>query len=330
MQTTIVGALPKLPVVYEQPNNLRRSRNAFEAGRLDAVELEAVTVATQARALRWQEDAGIDLLGDGQVRWADLVSPLCLDVSGLEAGGLMRFFQTNTYYRRPLVTGRLALEGRSLAGWFAEARALTASPLKAALPGPYTLAGLAEDREYGDLERLVGDLAEVVGLLARLHLRAGAALVELEEPALARENDPGRRAVALAGIRRVVGIAAGPVRLALYFGDPSAWLGELADLAAACLDGVSLDLVEAPGLGAVLAQTGLPGRVGLGLVDARDLRLEEPEAVCGVIAPIARRIGSERLVVHPNTTLEYLPSDGAVRKLGLLRTVQAMLEGVSR
>lgn len=327
MQTTIVGALPKLPVVYEDPDNLRRAVNDFEAGRIGAPDLEAVTRQTQARALAWQTDRGIGLLGDGQIRWSDLVSPVAYDVAGLEVGGLIRFFQNNTYYRHPIVTGRVWLVGRTLPGWFAQARALAAGPIKAALPGPYTLAALSEDRQYHDLERLVADLADVLGLLARLHLEAGAACVEFEEPSLAREADPGRRALGLAALARAAARAQGPVRAALYFGDPTGWL---ADLAAIGLEGVSFDLVGAPVLGQALAAGGFPGRVGLGVLDARDLRIEDPVAVRAVVEAVARRIEPERLLLHPNTSLEYLPADGAVRKLDRLHEIHTSLEGVTR
>lgn len=327
MQTTIIGALPKLPVVYEEPDNLRRALNAFEAGRIGPRELDATITATQARALAWQAAAGISLAGDGQVRWQDLLSPLCLDVSGLEAGGLIRFFQNNTYYRHPIVTGRVALEGRTLPGWFAAARALADRPLKAALPGPYTLARLSEDRQYGgNLERLVSDLSEVLGLLAALHLEAGATLVEFEEPSLARETDPALRALAIGALKAIAAAAGGPVRVALYFGDPAPWLGELADLP---VDGISFDLVEGPKTAAVLSADGFPGRVGLGLIDARDLRAETPAAKAQAIEPIVRKIGPDRVLLHPNTALEYLTSDGAVRKLSLLSAIQTCLEGVA-
>lgn len=327
MQTTIIGALPKLPVRYEDADNIRRALNAFEAGRVGVTELEGVQARTQARALHWQEAAGIDLLGDGQTRWQDLLSPLCLDLAGTEAGGLVRFFHNNTYYRHPVITGRVRLEGRTLAGWFGEARALTTRPLKAALPGPFTFARLSEDRQYQDLERLLLDVADALGLIAGLLIAQGAEFVEFEEPALARERDSGARALGLQAVRTAAALAGGPVRLSLYFGDPSTWLEELAELS---LDGVSFDLVEAPRTAEALAAETFPGRVGLGLIDARDLRLEAPEALAARIAPIARRQGGDRLLLHPTTSLEYLPSDGAVNKLGLLARTKRALEGVSR
>lgn len=325
MQTTIIGALPKLPVRYEDADNIRRALNAFEAGRIGVQALETAQTGTQARALAWQADAGIDLAGDGQTRWQDLLSPLCLDLAGMEAGGLIRFFNNNTYYRHPVIGGRIALEGRTLPGWFAEARALAHGPLKASLPGPFTIARLSEDRHYHDLDGLLADLAEAVGLIASLLVRAGAAVVELEEPALSRERDAAARRQGLAAVRAAAAAAHTPVRLSLYFGDPAPWLAELADLA---LEGVSFDLVEAPSLGEVLAAETFPGRIGLGLVDARDLRLESPQALAARLEPIARRQGDGRLLLHPNTALEYLPSDGAVRKLALLSQTKRALEGV--
>lgn len=324
--TTIIGSLPKLPVDYEAPDNLRRALNAFESRRLGPKDLETVQIRTQERVLGWQKDAGIDLPGDGQTRWQDLLSPLCLDLVGLEVGGLLRFFQNNTYYRHPVVTGRLALEGRSLAGWVREAQSLAGLPLKTSLPGPYTVARLSEDRQYKDFELLLADLAEVLGLLALALEDAGASVVEFEEPALVRETDPGLRRLGLEALRKAAAVPTRPVRVSLYFGDPSAWLP---DLAALPLAGVSFDLVEAPGLADRLCSDGFPGRTGLGLLDARDLRPEAPETVLRVADRIASRLGDD-LLLHPNTSLEYLPSDGAVRKLHLLGRVSHALKGASR
>lgn len=330
LQTTIIGSLPKLPVVYDAPDNLRRSLNSFEAGRLSAEELETVQTRTQRRALEWQEAAGIDLPGDGQMRWQDLLSPVCLDVAGLEVGGLLRFFQNNTYYRHPIVTGRLSLEGRSLAGWVREAVSLTERPLKASLPGPYTVARLSEDQQYKRLDSLVADLSDALGLVARSMHEAGAAVVEFEEPALARETDPTLRRLGLDALRHAAGVGGHSVRLSLYFGDPTDWLTDLADLTETALDGVSFDLVEAPRVVTALAADGFPGRVGLGALDARDLRLETPDRVLPSVEAICRRLGSGPVLLHPNTSLEYLPSDGAVRKLNLLGTLSHTLEGAFR
>ena len=96
------------------------------------------------------------------------------------------------------------------------------------------------------------------------------------------------------------------------------------------LYGVSFDLVEAPRLASRLASDGFPGRVGLGVLDARDLRPEDPASVRARVEPIAHRMGAERLLLHPNTSLEYLTSDGAVRKLHILSAVAQEFKEVSR
>jgi 5-methyltetrahydropteroyltriglutamate--homocysteine methyltransferase len=327
LETTIVGALPKLPEPYEHPDNIRRAIRAFEAGRIDAVQREAVTRATQARALQWQRRAGVTLLGDGQVRWEDAVSPLCLDVANLEPGGLLRFFQNNTYYRQPVVTGRLWLEGRSLAGWAGEAAAAAGAPLKASLPGPYTVARLSEDRQYRDLGRLTEDVADVLGILAGLCLKAGAEVVDLEEPSLARETDGGLWRLGLDAVARTARLAGGPVHLTFYFGDATPRLADLVDLP---VEGVSFDLVEGPDGWDRLAEGGIAGRLGLGVLNARDLRPEPDEALLPRLEAVAKAVPPERLWLHPNTALEYLPADGALRKLERLGSLAQALCGQAR
>lgn len=321
METTIIGAMPKLPSSPGEVN-LRRTIQDFDAGRIGPGELEAAYRTKEAQVLMDQVARGITVLGDGQVRWDDLVSPLGLDVANYVPGGLVRFFTNNTYYRRPTITGRLALAGSTLAARFARVRAQASRPLKAALPGPYTALTLALDQQYTSMDSALADACAVWALLIEAHAEAGAHVMELEEPALARERDAGRRRAALQAIGALGKSSPVPLRLALYFGDVAPWAGELADLP---LHGISFDLAQSPRMWDVLAE-GFPGVVGLGLVDARDLRFEDVDETAARVRLLLKRLGTERLWLHPNTSLEYLPADAAMAKLELVGEIRRRVE----
>lgn len=315
-----MGAMPKLPSGPGEVN-LRRAIQDFDAGRIGPGDLEAAYRAKEEQVLADQVSRGMTVLGDGQVRCEDLVSPLGLDVANYVPGGLVRFFTNNTYYRRPTITGRLALGGGTLAARFARVRARASLPVKAGLAGPYTALTLAVDQQYGSIESAMADALAVWSLLIEAHAGAGARVVELEEPALARERDPGRRRLALAAIDELARNAPVPLRLALYFGDVAPWAEELT---APALHGISFDLAESPRMWEVLG-SGFPGIAGLGLVDARDLRLEDPAVLAARVQPLLQRLGPDRIWLHPSTSLEYLPAEVAMAKLELLGDVTGRL-----
>ncbi|MBX6377698.1 MAG: hypothetical protein IRY95_04040, partial [Clostridia bacterium] len=323
MLATVVGNYPK---IAQDPSvrSVRQSLNRFEAGSISVLELEEAFRETVARVVREQEEAGIDLLTDGQIRWEDLVTPLARDLASLEVGGLVRFYDNNVYYRRPRVTGRLWFRGSSIAETYREAAAVATRPVKAVLPGPYTAARLCEDRHYGDLETLVRDLAENLNLEARALAAAGAPLIQFDEPSLV--VDGTRDAARLARDGLAVAAAGLGVKTAvqLYFGDATPLLDLLAVFP---VDAVFFDAVSGPGVVDRLAADGFPLEVGLGIVDGRGYRLEDVAELVRTVERVCRRIDPARVYVHPSCGLEFLPHDRARLKLRLVAEVAAAVRG---
>ena len=112
MKTTVVGNYPKIISDKNAPN-LRNSLNAWEQKKISSEQLEDIYQKTIQRVLKEQSQAGIDIVTDGQIRWDDLVTPLARNISGFEMGGLIRFFNNNVYYRRPVVKSKLSFKAYS-------------------------------------------------------------------------------------------------------------------------------------------------------------------------------------------------------------------------
>ena len=112
LKTTVVGNYPKITEDKSAPN-LRSALNRFDQGKISGDELERVYQETIKRVIREQEETGVDLITDGQIRWDDLVTPFASNIYGLEIGGLIRFFDNNVYYRRPIIKSNLAFKDHS-------------------------------------------------------------------------------------------------------------------------------------------------------------------------------------------------------------------------
>src|SRR5207249_9390988 len=77
-------------------------------GRVAPEEVDAAFVADRADLVAAQREAGLDYFSDGLLRWQDIFRPLVESVSGLAARTLVRWFDNNSFFRAPEVTGEIA------------------------------------------------------------------------------------------------------------------------------------------------------------------------------------------------------------------------------
>ncbi|MBE3599582.1 MAG: synthase [Limnochordaceae bacterium] len=324
MQVTVIGSYPKLPEAGGGPN-IRRAIHQFEAGQISLRELEEAMLQTVERVIREQEEAGVDLVTDGQVRWDDLVTPFARDLGSVEIGGLVRFFDNNVYYRRPVVKGRVWWRGSSLAHEVRQAAAMARKALKVALPGPLTFVKLSVNEHYRSWQDLAMDVAQALQLEARALVEAGARAIQFDEPSLLFDASDEEWKVAAEALREAARDLDVPVTVATYFRDGAGVVDRLAALD--MVDVVGLDLASGPDLAGYLAAHGFPRAVNLGLVNGREWRLEQPGELARTIEAVGRRMGMGRISVSPNCGLEFLPQSRALAKLRVLKEAADLAVG---
>ena len=276
-------------------------------------------------ALAEQGEAGLDLVTDGQIRWPDPISHLAGKLAGVRINGLLRFFDTNSYFRQPVVRGKLERTEPLLLEEFNYARGKSTCPVKAVLTGPYTLARHSVEENGGAggfdkvLEGYTAALAAEVAALAA----AGATMIQVEEPALLKYPDDFPRLeqsiTALAMSK-----ASAQLALAFYFGDPAPLYDHLQTLP---VDLLGFDFTYSPRLVDRVASNGTARTLALGLVDGRNTRLEDPAALARQLEKLARGAGSNSAYLSPSCGLEYLPRDRAQQKLKHLAVIRKTFLG---
>jgi 5-methyltetrahydropteroyltriglutamate--homocysteine methyltransferase len=321
MKTTIVGAYPK---ISDEHQDVRRALHKLDRGELDEAGIASVLDDTTAWAISEIEAAGVDVINDGQIRWDDLLAPFARAWRNTERGPLERFYDNNTYFRQPVISGPIETDGQTLVADFKKAKALAKRELKAAIAGPLTFATLtAEDKHYNGLEARTLAVADALAAELRGLKAAGVTLVDVEEPALSAH--PELVDLARAALER---LAKAGVALALYpyFFPNSNLVQSLASFPVAQI-GVdvrsrehSADAIERLG---ALKQT-----VVLGVVDARNTRIESPREIGQLVDAALAKVGAERLWLSTTTGLEYLPHDVAVKKLAALTDAARVTGGV--
>ncbi len=322
IETTLSGSFPKLPIEPGAPN-VRVIRNRMDQGKATAKELAEAVRETTRRIVALQESAGVDVPVDGQVAWDDAQTYFARGVSGFTIAGLIRYLDTNTYYRQPEIVGPVSWTRPVTADDFRDAQGMAHRPLKAVLPGPYSLYRFSRDLHYKDRKEAVAAVGEAVAHEAKALEDRGATWIHFEEPWLGRAaaSDAATVTAALAPVFR--GRKA-KTTLHVPFRSPAAVFDAIRDLPWTVL---GLDLVEAPDSWSLLARVPAGRTVGLGLVDARNTRLEDPARV----AQEVRRARSERPDLSwqlcTTASLEYLPVDRAAMKVARLTEAARLASG---
>ncbi|MEX2395269.1 MAG: hypothetical protein WD826_12410, partial [Actinomycetota bacterium] len=226
-----------------QAQRLRRAYADRETGKIDDAGWDEIARSYVAEVIAEQESAGLDVVTDGLVYAYDVVSHPASRLENVSIGGIVRFFDTNTYVRQPEVNGTPA-GSFGLASDFARAKPLATKELKQVVVGPYTLAKHSIIQGNGDglhrvalayADALANDLAELA--------TAGATIVQIDEPSLLRNPEDAelvrqllQRATANTTIKTV---------LTTFFGDATPVYGELIQMP---VDVLGFDLIYGPTL----------------------------------------------------------------------------------
>jgi 5-methyltetrahydropteroyltriglutamate--homocysteine methyltransferase len=320
ISTTVVGSYPRVGDSFEE-QRLRRAIAKLDEGKITEAELKEVEWSVVREVVEEQTSAGISLPTDGEVTWVDSQSHFARYLDGIEVDGLVRYFDTNTYYRQPVVRGRIRWREPAVVEEWRHASSLARGPVKAVVTGPHTLATLA--KADGLAKRaLVLEFAEAVAQEVRALREAGATHIQIDEPAITRA--PKEIEVMKEAVERIAG-EKGRAWLCLftYFGDVAAVLG---DLTALPIDNLGLDLVQGGRNGKALAKAGSEVPLTLGAVDARNTRRDDTKALARSLLALKGKVPLAESYVSPSNGLEFLPRDKAREKLGLVVDTARLLE----
>ena len=313
IRTTVVGSYPK-PPDEGQTFTVRKTLHAIERGDATGDDLKVARDELAAQHIKEQEEAGIDLVTHGLARWDDILTPFARTIRGFEIGGLLRWFDNNVYYRRPICIGDLEWGGPSSVDDLKHALSVATKPVKSVLPGPVTFARLSVDEHYGDHDRFVEAIANVLAQEAFELEAAGATVIQIDEPALLSAPED------LDLAKKAIGTITGQLRSATtlvctYFGDAKRLGTDLFDLP---VDGFGFDLVSGPENANLIAEVPSGKTVQAGVIDARNTKLENADDVARILEGVAGSVGADHLWASPSAGLEFLPREKARAKLHLL------------
>jgi len=313
--TTVIGNYPKIPDL-PAPGKWRSAVEKFQKGQIDEAALRTVEDEVTIDAIRDQVEAGVDLVTDGQIRWEDGQTPFARKLRGFSINGLQRYFDTNVYFREPVVEGEVAWESPITVADYTFAKAHSARPVKPVITGPFTLAKLSRNTFYPTFRDLALALARALNAELKALEAAGAEVIQIDEPALLQHKPEYATFAEAMGV--LTAGARATLVLATYFGDVSGLYPQILDLPFAVL---GLDFVAGYRNWEVVTSAPFTRSLMCGILDARNTRVETVDEVAAAIRRISRLVPLERLMVAPSAGLEFLPHGVARRKL------RALVEG---
>jgi 5-methyltetrahydropteroyltriglutamate--homocysteine methyltransferase len=330
--STIAGSLPKPAWLAETDKLWPQWRAEGEA--LAQAKLDATLVW-----IKQQEDAGLGVIGDGEMSRQHFVHGFLEQVDGIDFAHKVEMGIRNDRYKAmvPQVVAAPALKGRVHAAEARFLRAHTTRPVKFTLPGPMTLVDTVADRHYGDRVKLAFAFAELLNREALALQADGVDVVQFDEPAfnvyMAEAADWGVKALE----RAAQGLACKTaVHICYGYGIPAnvQWKQTLGDqwrqyeqvfpaLAASRIDQVSLECIHShvpPELMALL-----PGKdVMVGVIDVASDTVETAEEVADTIGRALQQVSRERLIACTNCGLAPMRRDVAEAKLRALAAGAAL------
>ena len=309
MITTMVGNYPKISPDAKAPS-LRTAISRFDESRITLEELKRVEEEVTKEVIQDQVDSGLDLVTDGQIRWDDGQTYIARGIQGFTVNGLIRYFDTNTYYRHPIPENRLQSNGAITVKDYEFAAANSARPVKAVITGPYSLARLSQLGCYEDLRSLVMDLVPILNREAKALQSAGASVIQFDEPSILKhKEDIDLFAEAIEGVTAGVTATTG---VCTIFGDATGIHSRLFSLP---VDIIGLDFVAGPANYDLIGELPQEKKLGCGIVDARNTRLETVEDIAEAIKRVSGSVSPDRLYINPSCGLDFLPRPNARAKL---------------
>jgi len=325
LPTTVVGSYPQPDWLVDRAmlsKSVPRPR-MHEMWRLPAEHLEAAQDDATVVAIRDMERAGIDIVTDGEIRRESYSNRFATALEGVDAENpAMIVARTgNTKTPVPRVVGKIRRTAPVELRDMQFLRQNTDHAAKITLPGPFTMSQQARNEFYKDDEELAMAFAEAVNAEALDLQKAGADVIQLDEPWVRNNPELATRYAVKAINRALEGITV-PTVVHLCFGYAAVVPGSskpagysfLAELDDTTADQISIEAAQ-PKLDLGVLKDLSSKKIMLGVLDLGNPEIESAAVVADRIRNGLKHVPAERLVVAPDCGMKYMPRHVAFGKL---------------
>jgi 5-methyltetrahydropteroyltriglutamate--homocysteine methyltransferase len=328
--TTLVGSYPQPDWLIDREKLAGRFPprvRARELWRIPEQWLAQAQDDATVLAIRAQEQAGLDIITDGEIRRESYSNHFATALEGVDIDNPGTIVNRSGHPNPvPRVVGRIRRKHAVLVDDLLFLKRHTQRKVKVTVPGPFTMAQQAQIDFYdGSREQAALDYATAVNQEIRDLFANGADIVQLDEPYMQARPDDAR-AYGLEVLNRAIEGVTGSVAVHICFGyaaivqqRPSGY-SFLPELAECSCTQVSIETAQSKLDCSVLDKL-RNKKILLGVLDLSDMNPETPQQVAARIRRALPYVDAQNLIVAPDCGMKYLPRDVADAKL------RAMVEG---
>jgi 5-methyltetrahydropteroyltriglutamate--homocysteine methyltransferase len=271
-------------------------------------------------AIRLQEEAGLDILTDGEIRRESYSNHFATALEGVDIDNpgtaLDRSGHPNPV---PRIVGPISRPEAVEVGDLRFLRAHTGKTIKMTVPGPFTMSQQAQNDHYPDAEAAAMGYAAAVNAEIKDLFAAGADIVQIDEPYLQARPDAAR-AYGLEALNAALDGVTGTTAVHLCFGyaaiihERPEGYSFLPELAGCTADQISIETAQS-GLDLGVLSDLTDKTIILGVIDLSDHAVESVETVAARTRRAFDRVPPERIVIATDCGMKYLPRDSAFGKM---------------
>jgi 5-methyltetrahydropteroyltriglutamate--homocysteine methyltransferase len=302
--TTTIGSFPQTPQV-------RKARADHDKGVIDDAAYDRFVREELARAVRWQEEVGLDVLVHGEFERNDMVQYFGEQLSGFV---FTKFAWVQSYgsrcVRPPIIVGDVSRPKPMTVEWWRYAQSLTKHPMKGMLTGPVTILNWSFVRDDQPRSVTCRQLAFAIRDEVADLEKAGAPIIQIDEPAL-REGLPLRHSEwhayldwAVACFRIASSGVADATQIHTHmcyseFNDIIASISEMdADVISIETARSQMELLD------VFAGYRYPAEIGPGVYDIHSPRVPAIGEMSKLLHAAAHRLSADQIWVNPDCGLK--------------------------
>lgn len=302
--TTTIGSFP-------QTTEVRSWRAKARKGELSAKEYEQLLKEETARAIRWQEETGLDVLVHGEFERNDMVEYFGEKLNGFvfTQNGWVQSYGSRCV-KPPIIFGDVERTEPMTVAWSVYAQSLTPKPMKGMLTGPVTILEWSFVRNDQPRSATTKQIALAIRDEVSDLERAGIKVIQIDEPAI-REGLPLRKADwpayldwAVAAFRLAAGVAADETQIHTHmcyseFNDIIEHIARMdADVITIECSRSQMELLD------VFGRFSYPNSIGPGVYDIHSARVPSVDEIVALLRKAQKHIPSERLWVNPDCGLK--------------------------
>jgi 5-methyltetrahydropteroyltriglutamate--homocysteine methyltransferase len=331
--TTIVGSFPQPDWLIDRAKLAGRFPprvRARELWRVAEPWLQQAWEDATRLAIRAQEDAGLDIVSDGEIRRESYSNRFATALDGVDIDNpgtaLDRSGHPNPV---PRIVGKIRRRHAVEVEDLLFLKRHTKRKTKITVPGPFTMSCQAQNDFYPSAAEAAMDYAAAVNAEIRDLFAAGADIVQIDEPYMQARPEKARE-YGLAALNAALDGISGTTAVHICFGyaaiiheRPSGY-SFLPELRGCRCKQISIETAQSGLDCSVLAQ--LPEQqIMVGCIDLNDMTVETPQQVAARIRRALPYVAKERVILAPDCGMKYLPREVAVGKLEAMVAAARML-----